>query len=676
MRDRFDFEEAHIERIYRHHDAIRQKQFDVNALIPGYDIHGLAADNLGIPRLPHMACLALNGSPVGPGNGLNFWTGKMSKLQLVQGFYSALRIEPSFGDDESLSAKAVGISSQDREAEILNHYSCMPIERAIRTLLGVGVCDLAHYIVLNYQSNPLLFERLKARCLMLSKKERTALPSWPKNSSECRSLVPTLDAFSLMAELTRFAQQIVAHGRQAVATDFKPMSHAKMLKELRKKSNGQSYALLCQTLAAAMGMETLLPEESARNPRDIAEAAREAVSAQYAAIVAATIDAVGMTELAKAAQQQIGSCPTDLKRAALAGNGPRTDAVRAFGLTLREHLAWGLARIHRDAWKLYKSSSANRKKPRYRGDIQGNMSAAEAVSCITAELLRAVHEDAASAYAAPARAARRNATDDPEPDNSELYRPVGRDEFAGRGETVIATGSKIKLSDPESDWPTAGIEYDHTRWTMPQTKEKGRFQQVIGGFLAADCGIGIASKADRRPDNIAELQRRGSGNHVKQRIRSVADDAEIAFLSEVARDVTLTVGASGLSRGHYMMRDLAAQLRELSAKAESDKPRNMAATLSAPCLAWNRTPSSIVTVRPSANLRSDEYLPSTSSLVQTANIAQSALIVGSLVSGGSNEPTCDSRSASGSTKTNSFISTSFSTENFGQAAIDLAHFEK
>jgi type I restriction enzyme R subunit len=198
----------------------------------------------------------------------------------------------------------------------------------------------------------------------------------------------------------------------------------------------------------------------------------------------------------------------------------------------------------------------------------------------------------------------------------------------------------------------------------------------IAGYLAAGCGIGIASKADRRPNNIAELQRCASRGHIKTKIRSVADDAEIAFLSDVARDVTLTVGASSLSRGHSMMRDLAVQLRKLSAKAESDKPRNMAATLSAPCLAWNSTPSSIVTVRPSASLRSDEFFPSTSILVQTGNLKPTALIFGNLVTGGSNEPAGDSRSASRPAKANRFISTSFSTENFGQAAIDLAHFEK
>lgn len=641
MYDRFDIEEAHIERIYRHHDAIRRQQFDFNALIPGYDIDGVSSHNLGIPRLPHLGCLALNGSPVGPGRGLNFWPGPMSELQLVQGFYRALRIEPWYGDDKPLAAMADCLSSRDDEAEILSYYRDTPIEKAIRTLLGVGVCDLAHYIVLNYRSNHLLFERLKARCLTLSSKESADLPPWPKNSQKCRSLVPTLAAFSLMAELTRFAQNIVAHGRQALATDFKPMSHAEMSKELRKKPNGQSHALLCQTLAAAMGMETLLPEESARNPRDIAEAARDAASAQFAAIVAATIDDVGMTELIRAAQQQIGNCPTDPELAILVSNAPRTDAVRAFGLTLREHLAWGLARLHGDAWKLYKSLDTDTKKERYPGDLPGNMSAGEAAWCISVELLRTVDERAASAYAAQARAAKRNSKVEPEPRNSDLLRPVIRNEYEGRGETIIATGRQIRPSDPESNWPTAGIEYDHTRWTKPQTGEQRRFRQAIAGYLAAGCGIGIASKADRRPDNIAELQRRASGNHIKERIRSVADDAEIAFLSDVARDVTLTVGASSLSRGHYMMRDLAAQLRELSAKAESDKPRNMAATLSAPCLAWNSTPSSIVTARPSANLCSNEFFPSTSILVQTANLKPTALIFGNLVSGGSNEPTYD-----------------------------------
>lgn len=655
MRERFDSEEAHIERIYRHHDAIRRQQFDIKALIPEYDIHGVAADSLGIPRLPHLACLALNRSPVGPGSGLNFWQGPMSELQLVQGFYRALRIEPCYDDDQSLAAMAVGLSSRDDIAEILSYYHDTPIKRAIRTLLGVGVCDLAHYIVLYYRRHPLLVERLKARCLMLSSKEQTALPDWPMNNSECRSLVPPLPAFGLMAELTRFAQNIVAHGRQALATDFKPMSHAKMSTEFLKKPNEQSHALVCQTLAAAMGMETLLPEDSARNSRDINRAAREATSAQYAAIVAAYPDDVCMTELTRTAQQKIGNCATDPGHASVVGNGPRTDAVRAFGLTLREHLAWGLARLHDDAWRLYKSPCNDPKKVRYPGDLPGNMSAGEAAWCIGVELLRTVDERAASAYAAQARAAERNSKVEPEPRNSDLLRPVSRYEYGGRGETIIATGRSIRPSDPLGQWPTAGIEYDYTRWIEPQTGEQQRFRQAIARYLAAGFGIGIASKADRRPDNIAELQRRSSGNRSKARTRSAADNAEIAFLSEVARDVTLTVGASSLSRGHYMMRDLAAQMRTVSAKAESDKPRNMAATLSASCLAWNSASTSIVTARPSANLRSDEFLRSTSSLVQTANIEPTALIFCCFVSGGSNEPTCDSQSASGPAKTNRFL---------------------
>lgn len=640
MHDRFASEDAHIERIYRHHDAIRRGQFDPEALIPGYDLSDPNAVNLGIARLPHLACLGLSGSPVGPDSGLNFWPGPMSELQLVQGFYRALRIEPWYYDEQPLAEMAVGLSSRDDVLEILSLYRETPAEWAIRTLIGVGICDLARYIVLHYRSHQTLVERLKARSLMFSRNDMLALPAWPEHDPRCRSLVPPLAGFALLAELTRFAQNIVAHGHQAMGRTFLLMSQAKMSEEFRRRKGSPAHAAYCQTLAAALGMEALLPSPNERTSRNIDGAALTAVAAQHAAVVAAHSDEAAMVSLSKDAQLKIGNCNSPAGHAAIVGTRPRTDAVRAFGLTWREHLAGGLARLHDAAWQEIKQVGSPASAPRYPGDSPDKMSAGAAASCLAIEWLRGIDEQAASEYVSQGRLARRRSqNDDRETEGSDVRRPVKRDEYIHYGETIILSGREIRPSDPLGHWPTAGVEYDARRWIIPQTGEQRRFRQAIAGYLPAGCGAGITGKPDRRPDNFCELQRRASGNHIKTRIRTVHDDAELDFLSMVARDVTLTLGAASLSRGHYQMRDLAARMRELSARAESDKPRNIETQLSAPCLSWNGTATSTVDFYPPAPARSGGWMPAGSSLVQRASVPFIGAAVRCLTGGGSDEPT-------------------------------------
>lgn len=77
---------------------------------------------MGLARWRHIACLALNGAPPGRTEGWTFWPDKMSRLELIEGYYAAILINPIDGGSRKVidEVRASYWTDAEKEVEIID----------------------------------------------------------------------------------------------------------------------------------------------------------------------------------------------------------------------------------------------------------------------------------------------------------------------------------------------------------------------------------------------------------------------------------------------------------------------------------------------------------------------------------------------------------------------------
>lgn len=587
-----------LECLFRNRKAEMTGVFDEGGLIIGYDIvapQGVVT--FGMPRRPHLGCLNLAKNSTSISGKLTFWHGAMSAAEIVAGLYAALRIDPL----DNYQRNEVDMllkqpATPYREARILDVYRDTAFEKAIRTIILAGPCDLAEYIVALRGTHPDEAQLLIARDFrpLLDK----SLPGWEirkpifgkratgnldkrfYTDGLTRCFVPPFEAAVLLAELTRAAQNLAAHSKRALSVTNQWLSRKKLHCELNdnKDQHVESRGI---SIACAMGMEPLFDQKASKSGKT-AGAARKAVRNQIEKFEKVAADAKALDELTSQTAQQIVDFPVVDPAISLQKLMPQTDAVRAWGLTVREHVAWALALLYDDARLVADSNDHIPDRPKRAYDI-ANMKHGEAMWCLAAEWIRSSSEEAAMAFARPAQLAQleRSPKGTRKKDsgaNLPKSAPVQAEDRDGRGKTMLEKGRSIRKSDV-LNLPSSSAIYDFRFWLLPEDGPHQRLKIFTKPMLPVNYGAGLAEKVGGLPKNIVVKQ---LGARISQQSNrcSTADKRALAMTNASAHDAMLTPLGPSLSGMYFVLRSNAQHLH----RGQSNEIRKAAPENSNPLL--------------------------------------------------------------------------------------------
>jgi|688.fasta_scaffold41810_4 hypothetical protein len=530
---------------------------------------------LGMPRRPHLACLHPESATIAKNHALTFRFGPMPVTDLVSAIYHALRIDPLDDDardcvEDLLSEPA----TDDRDQQILDIYRYTTAERAIRTIILVGPCDIAEYIVALWASDPYAAQQLTARNFRPLAKSK--LPGWAvrkekfgkkntrgnKNFLDSdglpRCYVPPLQAAALLSELTRTGNNIIAHAWHALSKSRQWLTRNAMHTEIAVGTD------LCQNsreiiMAAAMGIEALLPKKTDLATGKVQQAAKAAVRKQMRRFENLAQGSISHNEFIKANGRYVADFPIFDAKPALKKHLPQTDAVLAFGLTLREHVNWALAWLYDDARLESKKSAHLLCYPKQDRMIEG-MTHGQAMWFLATQWLAHVGDDVAVLFAQPAR-------DVPQTKSADVHSvdeirrddPIDENECNTRGKTMLENGRLIRTSDVTGGAPCADSRYDFRLWLQPQSTLHRTLKGCAKPYLPLGFGKGVVDHLGRLAPNFTV---NCNGNRARQQNNrnSKARQGAIDICYGVAHDLMLIPCGPSLSSMHVMLRSYSQRL--------------------------------------------------------------------------------------------------------------------
>lgn len=690
-----------FDNLVRNRRAEQDGIFDADGLIAGYDTFvANGTPTYGMPRRPHMACLLAATSSTALSK-LNFRRGAMSVTELVIAFYQALRLSPldSYRQAE-VDILLTQLESPYRDRQILDIYRETDAEKAIRTIILIGPCDLAEYIVALRASNAHAAQLLTARSFrpLLT----SSLPGWEirKELFGARSkrdkayldtdglrrcYVDPLNGAALLAELTRVAQNIIAHAWRALSKHRLWLTRKALHDDLIHNHDLDSNSIE-MVMAAAMGMEPLIFTDSPDETTNLREAAKVGVAMQIDKIERLAIGEQSLHDFVENVSEKVIGFPIVDAAPALKRTLPQTEAVRTFGLTLREHIDYAFAWLYDEARI---ASDEIRHIPLYPGhafDI-GEMSHGSAMWYLATQWLANVGDDVSILFAKQARVspAQRPRKDDkgnfivdklgvelPDEINS-VHRPIKSDEHLNRGKNMLETGRFLRRSDVEAGTACADARYDFRFWLRSEDALHKALEVQAKPMLSMSHGTGLGTHVSRLPQNISIRQHGISSGQKTKRI-TAADKQALHMLYAVAHDTMLMPCGIGLSNLHIVLRSYSQRLHEAEVRDFIRKtPGNFV---------WANRPNTdscpipaIFECHGKATSDTDSLMFRESRRLSLASVIGSALYCFSF--GGKDEPAEIWIIGAEEQQTRNYSRNDCGiVKNFRQAAIDLAHFEK
>lgn len=690
-----------FENLLRNREAEQDGKYDAPDLIAGYDTFvAKGTQTYGAPRRPHIACILAATSSTALSK-LNFRPGPMSVIELVIAFYQALRLSPldSYRQAE-VDILLTQLESPYRDRQILDIYRETDAEKAIRTIILIGPCDLAEYIVALRASNAHAAQLLTARSFrpLLT----SSLPGWEirKELFGARSkrdkayldtdglrrcYVDPLNGAALLAELTRVAQNIIAHAWRALSKHRLWLTRKALHDDLVHNHDLDSNSIE-MVMAAAMGMEPLILAESPDETTNLREAAKAGVATQIDKMEQLANGEQSLHDFMEDVSEKVIGFPIVDAAPALKRILPQTEAVRTFGLTLREHIDYAFAWLYDEARI---ASDDIRHMPSYPGhsfDI-GEMSHGSAMWYLATQWLANVGDDVAILFAKQARVspAQRPHKNDKgnfivdklgeELPNKiiSVHRPIKSDEHLNRGKNMLETGRFLRTSDVVAGTACADARYDFRFWLQPEDAMHKALKVQAEPMLATSHGAGLGRRLDRLPQNISIRQHGISSGQKTKRI-TAADKQALNLLYAVAHDTMLMPCGIGLSNLHIVLRSYSQRLHEAEFRDFIRKtPGNFV---------WANRPNTdscpipaIFKCNGKATSDTDSLMFRESRRLSLASVIGSALYC--LSFGGKDEPAEIWIIGAEEQQTRNYSRNDCGiVKNFRQAAIDLAHFKK
>jgi hypothetical protein len=581
---------ATFEILFCNRKAEKDGVFDPVGLIPGYDtVVAPGTQTCGAPRRPHMACLiaAMSSTTL---TKLTFRHDPMSVLELVNAIYQALRIRPldSYRQAE-VDALLMQPESWSRDRQILDIYRETTAENAIRTIILIGPCDLAEYIVALRASNAEAAQLLTAR--NFRPLIDSQLPGWgnrkeifgdrtARRKANCfdsdglrRCFVDPLSGAILLAELTRAANNIIAHAWRALSKHRRWLTRKALHHDLARNQDIDPNSMEV-AMASAMGMEPLIPAEPAEDIETVRRAAKAEVAMKIDKIERLVTGEQSLDGFVEDITSKTIDFPIVDAAPALKKILPQTDAVRAFGLTLREHIDYALAWLYDDA-RLASDDAAH--VPRYPGhaaDI-GGLSHGSAMWYLATQWLANVGDDVAILFARqarvspPQRPSRDNEgniigdeLDEPVPEDViAIDDPIDPDELGIRGKNMLEAGRLLRTSDVIAGTACADARYEFRLWLLPEDTLHKVLATQAGPMLPSGYGAYLAHHVGGMPPNISTRQHGISASQKTKRTSS-ADKQALRLLHAVAHDAMLMPCGIGLSNLHIVLRSYSQRLHQ------------------------------------------------------------------------------------------------------------------
>jgi hypothetical protein len=262
---------------------------------------------------------------------------------------------------------------------------------------------------------------------------------------------------------------------------------------------------------------------------------------------------ISQNDFIKANGRYVPDFPTIDAKPALKNLLPQTDAVLAFGLTLREHINWALAWLYDDARLESEESEHFPRSPKQTRMIEG-MTHGNAMWFLATQWLSNVGDDVAVLFAQPARAVAQTKSANLHSEDKILCdEPVDEDECTARGKTMLENGRLIRTSDVTRGASYADARYDFRLWLQPEQPLHDALKKCVKPSLPLGFGKGVGSHMGRLAPNFA-VNLTGKRAGQQSSCSSKANHGALDICYAVAHDSMLVPCGPGLSSIHVMLR--------------------------------------------------------------------------------------------------------------------------